>query len=266
MGEKFFYQFRFGKDRDIKNLYDNKLWFSNPINFNDPYDCAIQFDFANFIQKFADAFFRGTELQNVPLEKMEEQASPQDLLAIKNDIERAKENLEQMNEGLNDIVKNVFVSCFVKDYTVAPMWSYYANYHKGICVSYSEDNLNRLGCLKQVHYCNDFNKLYEELTNIYFRKWDLRDMFEYLIKYIITKAKGWSHEDEWRLIRFDCSVPNGKEGILVDTFKPSGIYIGCKASNRLIGRINKYHKITGVPIYLMKMSNKTFKLIPIELK
>ncbi|TYL49069.1 hypothetical protein [Marinomonas sp. IMCC 4694] len=38
------YRFEPADDKRILSLADNKLWFSDPLNFNDPFDCKLELE------------------------------------------------------------------------------------------------------------------------------------------------------------------------------------------------------------------------------
>lgn len=38
------YRFEPADDKRILSLADNKLWFSDPLNFNDPFDCQLELE------------------------------------------------------------------------------------------------------------------------------------------------------------------------------------------------------------------------------
>ena len=84
-------------------LINSELWYSNPYNFNDPFDCSLKIDAS------------------------EKKSQNND----KNKLDR------KINKELNKIG----VSCFSKDYRNILMWSHYSDSHKGICLifDYSKD-------------------------------------------------------------------------------------------------------------------------------
>lgn len=130
------------------------------------------------------------------------------------------------DNGIPDIslLNSLRVGCFgvvenstQEYYLNASLWSYYGDFHKGICIEY------------------DFSKLeFDELT--------LMDKINYVPKYkptngivkgaLLTKSEDYNHENEWRIIWYDRSwISKGIEEPQYINIHPSmiqKIYIGFK--------------------------------------
>lgn len=83
------------------------------------------------------------------------------------------------------------VACFSETWESIPMWSYYADSHKGVCMKYdftlfdeaNQDNKNIIASLQKVWYSQH-------------RPFDQKGEFSAFIK-----GLEWAHEQEWRLFR-----------------------------------------------------------------
>mgnify|MGYP000464983435 CR=1 FL=1 len=121
--------------------------------------------------------------------------------------------LNSLRVGCFGVVKNSMQEYYLN----ASKWSYYGDFHKGICIEY------------------DFSKLeFDELT--------LMDKVNYVPEYdptngivkgaLLTKSKDYNHENEWRIIWYDRSwISKGIEEPQYINIHPSmiqKIYIGFK--------------------------------------
>ena len=74
----------------------------------------------------------------------------------------------------------------------------------------------------------------------------------------MIKAEGWQYEQEWRLI-----LPWGPikgRGLLINSPKPTAIYIGYRASKDKIESLKEAIKGQNIPIYQMKRQENSFLL------
>ena len=102
-----------------------------------------------------------------------------------------------------------------KYYTNAPKWSYYGDFHRGVCIEYDFSKL-------------DFSNSFALMDEVKYRK-------EYTTERgivgsgLLTKSCDYAHENEWRIIWFDESLTTHK-AVFID-IPPSmitKIYLGCK--------------------------------------
>jgi len=108
------------------------------------------------------------------------------------------EYFEYLNSKLRE---NVRIACFTESNTNVPMWQYYAEKNKGICIEYSinaeklVNNKTNIYFLPVI-YTNDYNKYYPyDIDN---------DKKNKLISIIcsVLKMEDWKFEKEWRMISF----------------------------------------------------------------
>lgn len=173
-------------DRNLlDSLIRDYIYFSHPIQLNDPFDCKIKI----------------TKSLNC---------------AIKLSKGKSKDKLSQLNsaqtffDNLNEKLSNsgIFSCSYNKNNASLReplLWAHYADRHKGICLVYNipEEYIlsNSMGGAP-VDYHNN------PLTN-YFLKWGKTsnriDADKFIVKlirkYLTIKGKSWKYENEYRLIR-----------------------------------------------------------------
>jgi len=189
------YKYRKLDEYTEKNIKNNTIYFSNPLNFNDPLDTLINFFFEGDYDLLCKKFFE---------------------LGIK-DYKGYAKALEKHN-NFNDICKdnphimNLSISCFSEEYDNILMWSHYADNHKGICLEYKTVSADGYNCLLfddsdieadypvpmlKVKYVE---KPLDRINAIY-----TKYFVEQLKDFLSTKNKIWEYENEIR-----CIMPNSK--------------------------------------------------------
>lgn len=188
-------------------LKENRIWVSDPTNFNDPYDCALQL----FMKDIDDDYlkksiltlddkelkkaFQITQKELNRLKKSENFAHDIFLYEIKRKFpkykypyisyeEKVNEELNKFknnNAQLNFLKKKIYLSCFSETNKSILMWSHYSNNHEGFCLEYNfkklgiNNYLNRF--LFPVNYTNNILNLALYVKN---DEEELRDIiFEY---------------------------------------------------------------------------------------
>ena len=187
----------------LANLKQASIWFSAPINFNDPYDCALSVVDPD---KLTDAdFMRALDYvrsRKQMSEKLKAEMCPDGVPtpAFRESVvksvrrvydERKKVQLEQRG-----------VACFSEHSTDIMMWSHYADGHRGFCLEF-DTSLPPFTKAMQVCYSdtvpsiNPIDVLVEDHS-------DAEDN-ELLRAFVLTKAPCWSYEREWRLMHEEAS-------------------------------------------------------------
>ncbi|MBT3169075.1 MAG: DUF2971 domain-containing protein [Candidatus Cloacimonetes bacterium] len=201
----------------FENLLKNQIWFSNPMNFNDPFDCKM-FKLAEPTMDELKLYFSKDK-------------SDQEVEKILKDYDKSsEENLQHCNKFVRKhIGDNYLISCFSKSKKNILMWGHYADKHKGICLGFdsleffSENqfieksvlNLFKVKYISEYFPLNFFNdkKFSKEYQNIFKNKY-----------------VDWEYEEEIRaLTEADKEISN-----LMKFSKKSlrEINFGCKVSNR----------------------------------
>lgn len=87
------------------------------------------------------------------------------------------------------------VACFTESNNSIPMWAYYANSHKGVCLEYTPAVLKDDDVRKAIQKVTYIKGQFKPLHSIKCAD-DLNAMF-------FNKSISWKHEKEWRLVLMD---------------------------------------------------------------
>jgi hypothetical protein len=190
-------------------LTKNKVYFSSPFGFNDPFDTDIPVDFHcteeefyryHFVDKKSNREMR-RKIRSIGFHKIWEQ---QQILA----------DNPQFNEELDMSTANRFrIFCLAKEYDITMMWSHYADSHKGICVGIkaiheSESKTPQIGLslpdedsgINQTIYWPVYEVKYAADNELNPPIKFFSDDSDKIIEKITTKSDCWSYEKEMRMI------------------------------------------------------------------
>lgn len=192
----------------IKNILNNQLWFTNPFDFNDPFDCQIRIDFSCSEEELKK---RIPKLPGMLIEEYE--------AIIKFYIENPSELNKWGNIGMSRFHSKLGVSCFCLEKENILMWSHYADSHKGLCLKFdfTEDPRFITG------YFSDKLKLFpidkvEYVTHIPKLKY-LEDSDDSFNRKVLLKSKHWEYEKEYRIIsNIQGGIKYNKEALCEITF------------------------------------------------
>ncbi len=218
----------------IDNLLNNKLTATNPVLFNDSYDSTMHFD------TYAEKLKRISEL-NLSAKKLGYSSIV--------DEHQTKELLKNSEES--DIFKSTFLAKGFRIVSLSSkpndtkMWGLYANKNRGISVEYSfKQDLHKIA--KFIYPVFYVDKPIEDT--------DLCDSDKMInlavLKSILSKAKDWEYEAEWRIvfyIGYNISAPRIP---LTRIPKPTTIYLGHKLVDKFC---NSKSEDTEEAEYLQKL-------------
>jgi len=164
-----------------KIIEGKKLKFTQPDNFNDPFDCVIdrlKFDLSDI----------GEEVEN-------------DLLKLKRKFgssldEITNEKLASIYlASISDKLKRSSVTCFSLSNDIPLMWAHYADKHQGICIKFT------LPLKTDIFNDIPFGKInsgyidYGDKPPVNY----LKDKREGILNLLFTKAAFWRYEQEFRM-------------------------------------------------------------------
>lgn len=156
---------------------------------------------------------------------------------------RRPSSQKKISEVNKEFAQHIRIACLTQDYKNMPMWNYYAQGHKGICIKYRAKDFNNEDILLPVIYPSKRKK---------------EGTFKFLpadgqmkcgaVFNSIVKDESWKFEKEWRLIQYvDDNVNH-----YID-WNMSDIYLGCDISSEATAIIKNLIRRNGLKITLHKM-------------
>lgn len=206
----YLYKYRPDDKYTIQLLTEQRLHFSQPKDFNDPFDCHVTFK-----DEFMDKLILDRFSQKRPyLANLLKETFPKPT-----NIPYLREIL---NQNINKACDNLSICCMSCNADIPPMWAHYADNHSGLCLGFDTtfqgDYLS--GLPQKVRYVGHQH---------------LYDSFENLVKLaedIMTqKSEFWKYEEEVRIIKIPSDVD--AEGRITDSFPKEAIvaiFFGLKMS------------------------------------
>lgn len=257
----------FETEYHLQALEQDFFWLSNADEFNDPYDCSL--NFVNINGLLSD--------EEIPQEIRDEISvnikNGYDLKdAIVNNLSyfknRTKEEkrlcLEPIENAINQpfpheenkkFRENFKIVCFSENHTNLLMWAHYAKSHTGFCVEYDVSQLEENNVFKRRLYPVIYTKTPLDLSLC--RQSKRVDTAQVLLA--SNKSSDWSYESEWRYIGTRDDDNNFKIPV-----PPKTIYLGTKISPENETKITKLANTKNIPIKKMQLKPSAFKMEAIE--
>ena len=228
-------------ENTLKMLKDGELYFSDPNNFNDPFDCSIDETVSSTDEEFIDYLKRNKFNDDM----------------IKNLLLKKNSGELEFSELLYKERKDYFrIFCLSKNYDNQLMWSHYADCHKGICIGLKttifinsltircKDNQLASGIpsylpIFRVNYNN--NKL-EPYNLIKMDKKNIKPFF-------YRKSDCWSYEEEYRIVLGENMIKNNP--IIISSNEISCVYFGLLIDKEIKNEIINV---------ILNLSNKNIRL------
>jgi hypothetical protein len=165
-----------------KILENNSLWFSNPLDFNDPFDCQIVVE-GNHTEEELKELIKRTVTSTV---------SDAQVAQLAKEAATAPEKWEKiLNTSITNIMSRNGVCCFAVNESNLLMWSHYSNSHKGVCLKFDAlKDPDFFVFPLPVNYQSEYPN-YNHLG-------DRQDILKSLI---LTKSDHWKYEEEQRVLK-----------------------------------------------------------------
>lgn len=187
---KYIYKYEPFSPRSIQNLKAQSLYFGSPLNFNDPYDCALYPGFEEPTVEEIEIFRNHyAQKKDIPLKAREEFLS-QSTEELRGKLLRTvKSALEQQSKSF---LETRGVTCFSESKDDLLMWSHYGGCYKGFCLEFST-NYEPFSKLRKVDYSPEIPKA-NCLSML------LGENYDHITMLYCTKSMSWDYEKEWRCI------------------------------------------------------------------
>lgn len=228
-------------ENTLRLLEYGELYFSKPRQFNDPFDCKINYD-TNISSKDILQLFRRKALDEKIIQKK---------------LKDFSENHEKFISLLTNQRQSDYLNilCFSKDEKNILMWSHYAKNHTGICIGLKTYPIEEGYCIKiekgsikisQVIGVDDGDLIFPisiEYTNNMPQKYNVgQGNQDILLQFMTRKALCWKYEKESRIIITDQNII--KRTIRIKKTEIGEILFGIKTPDnikeKIIDIIKKY--------------------------
>jgi len=231
----------------LTNLKSQVVYFSSPLNFNDPFDCATELKYRDPHEDelpFMLDFIRKESANNPGVPNIDDMP--------KESVMRVASTLIKLllKDSKKELFKSKGVCCFSENNDNLLMWSHYASSAKGFCLEF-DTSCDPFKGVWKVDYPEkppklDYNKIATQGR-------------KYLINSLLcTKSTAWSYEEEWRAIH--------KETNKVFHYKSpalTGVYFGSETTNEFmeIIRLILQGQNPNAKFYKATRSTDSYKLI-----
>ena len=206
------YKYEPWSTRALQNLKSQIIHFGSPLNFNDPYDCAITPHITEpddvEVERIRKHYLLDSRSNVVATKARLSSMAMNELRAML--VKAAKDALKN---NIDDFLKNKGVACFSEANDSLLMWSHYGGRYRGFCLEFSTADA-AFAKVKKVRYspalptCRVSSMLVDK-------------DFDPVLEIFTTKAEPWAYEREWRSIHSQAGTAFGYS---VESL--TGIYFG----------------------------------------
>lgn len=216
----------------LSNLKSNSLWFSNPHDFNDPFDCDMFPDFESPSEAQLERLFSSMRDKEIDKDSFDKRYA--DSHGIPNrsfEGNVVSEAMRRFNGAKANILFHTGVACLsAVDYSwerdsfdAVLLWSHYAQGHAGLCLEF-DTNYHPFSKAQPICYVKELPKL--STLDV------LLEMEQTLNRLIRIKSKAWQYEREWRI-----PWSQGKTLVEYDPRALKTVYFGLRADHAFIGQV-----------------------------
>jgi hypothetical protein len=176
----------------LSGLSSTSLYFSSPVEYNDPYDSRVadisQMEDEGALRKFVERY---------SAEHLYDQSTiGMDLMtSIGKSGEPLCKGAELALQHEREIVlQQLRICCFSELKNDMVLWSHYGDQHRGMCLEF-DSNTQPFDGAERVSYVNAIPKF--DFLNGY-----LSNDYSALVGMHRRKYSGWSYEKEWRIVEY----------------------------------------------------------------
>lgn len=196
------------------------LKFSNPLIFNDPFDCSEKILNVTYDPDLIDKTLKDFNYNRKQRRKL-----------------KTSEIQAQQNSIMKEEREKFKICCFSKLNDNVLMWSHYAEKHRGICCGFEFPIDNKIFTVAPVNYKNSINKLEGET-----------ELYKIIYYWLTTKSDIWEYENEYRAIINSRSLSSNFEIIEYDQNFLKEIVFGCGLKTKEIDKIISELKSKKIPL------------------
>ena len=176
--------------RTLQNIKGQILYFGSPLNFNDPYDCALTPN----IRPPTDEEVEGVRVVYLQQKRLTESQRHEFQTQTTGELRAMllRAALGAIKQSTDTFLATRGVTCFSEKNDDLLMWSHYGGRYRGICLEFNSES-EPLGKVRQVQYVSSLPQL--DVASIL-----LGGEFDPVLELYCTKSESWRYEREWRAI------------------------------------------------------------------
>lgn len=197
--------------QSLQNLKSQVIYFGSPLNFNDPYDCAL----SPSIKEPSDAEIEKIRQHYLAKPALEEKVRREFELATAAKLRimflRIGQNV--LDQAITDFLSRRGVSCFSEKVDSLLMWSHYSDHCKGFCLEF-DTSTEPFQKIKKVRYEHNM-PAFDVVPML------CDEDFDPVLDLYCTKAFDWAYEHEWRGIHNQAGTLFGYSSNAL-----TGVYLG----------------------------------------
>lgn len=244
-----YFKYRSLKDLYTKEIFEmRELWYSAPKDFNDPFDCNLPLNCDGLTDKEIEDFNIGIAKQ------MGRRLSSDELKGATDTVKSGRIN-QLLVKWRKDCYVDSSVCCFSHLRDSIQMFSHYADGHKGICIEFLFSVLDMptgisvaqqmFGSARIVPFDVVYQEEFPELNFLELSALELKELARNLFG---IKAKGWGHENEFRIFRH--LLPAGPVPFAPQILKR--VILGAKTGDKEMDLVKGWLKDWQTPVILAK--------------
>jgi len=225
-------------------IVNEELFFASPAMFNDPFDSKVMYTVEGTVAQKKKYLSQVIEAKFPEIRKKGKWEIINKALKEKT-IEKDYDNHVAR---IQRHIDNYGIASFSQKPDDLLMFSYYAKDHTGYCLKYRRSAENVLSMAREIVY----EPSYPKFSVFDFSLGNVGPLGD---KVLLTKAKCWKHEDEWRIgfAGFGNKVMKSPHPIL------EGIILGCNMKLAQRSEIIDLNKRRSKPVAIFEARKKKFE-------
>jgi hypothetical protein len=271
--------FKYMSEDRIENiLIDNKIRFTQPIYFNDPFEAKLIITGISskeniekhiesiFFEIIKEEYYSNPLIQSnldfnsfLGIAKINKEETKKMMLKLTDDNNLHNQITRKFENTMNDGIGILSLTSRKKNLL---MWAHYGNEHKGFVVEFQKEHSFFDKYESKDYIYNGIQKvIYSEK-----RPYKLLEDFNNE-EVFLTKSKEWEYEDEYRIIKRLQDADEVKGNISLFKFPKEmiqAIYCGCNMDilkkERIIEIIKNDNELNHIKVFEMKLSDKYYEL------
>jgi len=234
-----FYKYMpFDEDTSLKAITEGTMKFTCPLEFNDPFDCNPNYDQAS-IDEFeinrSDLIKKAAKLKGL---------SPAKYLQHKKKLAAPIKQRMRSRDHHKVFMQEIGVCSLSLDPSNILMWSHYADNHRGFVIELYVPASHKKAKHDLAFNMTPLPVFYKEQRPVY--KYGMSENTgDQITKLLLTKAKKWEYEQEWRVINQEIGAgifPYNRDQLLLSVI--AGIRMPDEDFKKLEAAVNDLKRST----------------------